>query len=119
MAEAAAKTTGADKPDRQAQHSALLQDLDRLLQKLESVAGELRKLRAERDRLSGELSRVSLENARLVQIAGVANGNELLAKMARLSELEKVNQALDLERAETARRLAALIEKVDLLQQET
>jgi predicted nuclease with TOPRIM domain len=105
--------------ERQSPQGALFSDLDRLLHEVERVAGELHKLRVERERLRSDLDRIAKENARLMQIAGVADGNELMTKMARLTEMDRSSQAMGRERAETARRLQALIEKVDLLQQET
>lgn len=105
--------------ERQQSRTSLLRELDRLAERVERAAGLVAELRADAAALRAELGRLKRDHARLLQAAGVSSPDELLPKMARLAELEKSQRAMEKERIEAARRLAELVEKVDLLREES
>lgn len=108
-------TAHADSFERQASQRDLLRDLDRLVEKVTAWGERVQRLRAERAQAVAQVATLQGEKERLLQDAGVADRQALLGKVARLSDLERVNEALLRERSEMARRLETLIEKVDLL----
>lgn len=88
----------------------LLADVDRLARRFDELLAVLARLRGERDELAGGVQRLCGE-------AGVKNVEGLIGVVARWKTLEQENRALQRERETIAKRLSALLEKVDLLQQ--
>jgi uncharacterized protein (DUF3084 family) len=93
----------------EAMHAQLLADLDRLAVRLDDAAEQVRHLRDERDGLAAGWKRLCGE-------AGVHDAEGLSGVIARWKSLEQENRQLQRERESIAKRLAALLEKVDLLQ---
>ncbi|MBD3236906.1 MAG: hypothetical protein GF330_09395 [Candidatus Eisenbacteria bacterium] len=115
--EAPAATVGAGSFERQISQRDLLRELDRLIEKVAAWGKERDRLRAEREAAERKAGALREEKQQLLADAGVDDRRTLLEKMARLSELERTHEAMLRERAEMARRLELLIEKVDLLRE--
>jgi hypothetical protein len=94
----------------EAHDEPLLADFDRLAQRFDELLGLLARTRGERDDLAGRVGRLCGD-------AGVKNADGLAGVVARWKTLEQENRALQREREAIAKRLSALLEKVDLLQQ--
>lgn len=84
-------------------------DLDRLEERLDRMITLVETLRGERDTLRAERERLCRE-------AGIKDQQGLLGLVARWKALEEEQRRLLREREAVARRVGALLEKVDLLQ---
>ena len=96
----------------EAMHAQLLADLDRLAARLDDTATQVKRLRDERDQLAAGWQRLCGE-------AGVRDADGLSGVVARWKSLEQENRQLQRERESIAKRLATLLEKVDLLQRDS
>jgi chromosome segregation ATPase len=96
----------------EAMHAQLLADLDRLAARLDDAATQVKRLRDERDQLAAAWQRLCGE-------AGVRDADGLSGVVARWKSLEQENRQLQRERESIAKRLATLLEKVDLLQRDS
>jgi chromosome segregation ATPase len=94
----------------EAHEEPLLADFDQLARRFDELLATLLRLSGERDDLAARLERLCGE-------AGVKNGDGLTGVIARWKTLEQENRTLQREREAIAKRLSALLEKVDLLQQ--
>jgi len=92
-----------------AHEEPLLTGLDRLARRLDETLALIVRLRGERDGLATQRDGLCRE-------AGVKSGDGLTGVIARWKSLEQENRKLQREREAVAKRLSALLEKVDLLQ---
>ncbi len=100
-------------------HQALLEELDRLSDRVEMTTKLIRRLRDERGEAQAECESLRRERDRILEAAGTTDTAALLRQIDRIQELEEQSSELMAERDEVARRLSALIDKVDLLQSES
>ncbi len=90
-------------------------ELERLAQCVEAAAARLSRLQRERDEIARERDELLRDRQGLWRVAGVSDREELVQLIRQARELVEENRALLRERREVSGRLAALIEKVDLL----
>jgi FtsZ-binding cell division protein ZapB len=95
---------------------ALAEGLDRLGEKVDRATQVIAHLRKERTELRERCEAYRHERQRLLETAEVGDTAELLRMLDRVAALRDENRALLAERNEVARRLSALIDKVDLLE---
>jgi len=97
----------------------LLEEIDRLAEKMDLAVSVIAELRKERTALRVERDVLRKDRERILDAAKATSTEEVLQKLGRVRELESRLQALEQERQEVARRLSALIEKVDSLEEGT
>ncbi len=95
----------------------LVQSLDRLGEKVESAKRLIVELRRINSELSHENEGLRSERAIILESANVQDMDALLNTIESLSGTEKDNRKMIQEREEISKRVEALIEKVDLLEQ--
>ena len=95
----------------------LIESLDRLSEKVESAKAVIFELRRNSSELGQECETLRSERAIILEAAGAQDMNALLNAIEKLSSTEKTNLVLIQEREEVSKRVEALIEKVDLLEQ--
>ena len=100
-------------------HQGLVHEFDRLGTKIERARQLIQELRVDRDTYRSECENLRSERAIVLETVGVTDMDAVLNSCEQLSRLEKENQTLLAEREEIARRLDSLIEKVDLLEQDS
>ncbi len=103
---------------QRAAEEGVMEELDRLAEKIDRATEFLARLREERDDLKRVNERLRGEQNRLLQEAGVGEYSELLAAITRLQRAEEENAQLRAEREQVSDRLAAIIEKVDLVERD-
>ena len=97
----------------------LARALDALGERVELAARLIADLRSERTDLHAQCESLRRERQRILDAAQVRDSSELLRALDRVKELEQENRELLEERAQVARRLGKLVEKVDLLDRES
>jgi FtsZ-binding cell division protein ZapB len=95
---------------------ALAEGLDRLGEKVDRATQVITRLRKERSELRARCEAYRHERQRLLETVGLGDTAELLRMLDSVAALRDENRALLAERNEVARRLSALIDKVDLLE---
>jgi uncharacterized coiled-coil DUF342 family protein len=100
-------------------HQQLVSEFDRLGAKIEQARELISQLRADRDKYRDECENLRSERAIVLETAGVADMDALLSSYEGLTQIKNENSGLMSEREEIARRLESLIEKVDLLDQDS
>ncbi len=96
----------------------LIDEIDRLSERIEGAVRYISKLREEREELRQTSQRLRGEQNRLLQEAGVETFGELLAAIGQVDRLREENAVLQAEREEVSDRLAAILEKVDLVERD-
>lgn len=100
-------------------HEQLVGEFDRLGEKIEQARELISRLRSERNTYREECENLRSERAIVLDATGAADMDVLLSSYEQLTRFEKENSSLMSERQEIARRLESLIEKVDLLEQDS